>query len=87
MDGRERERKKEREREKEQNEKIPDPSIHLSHPSHSIPSIYCLFLFVCLLLFLLPGFSSFFLPYLTLRYYTAVYLDRFLRFELELEVR
>lgn len=75
---------REREREKEQNEKIPDPSIH-----QSIPSIYLLADFVCLVFFLLPVFFPFSyltLPYLTLPYYTAVYLDCFLVFELELEL-
>lgn len=67
-----------REREKEQNEKIPDPSIHPSHLS-----IYCLILFVWFL-FYCPSF--FFFSYLTLPYYTAVYLDCFLIFELELEL-
>lgn len=72
--------KKERTKEgkKEQNEKIPNPSIH-----QSIPSIYCLILFVCLLLsfFCCPSFFC-----LTLPYCTAVYLDRFVVFELELEL-
>lgn len=84
MNGRERERellKKGREREKEQNEKIPDPSIH-----PSIPSIYLLAGLVCLFgfFFCCPSFSPT-LPYLTLPYCTAVYLDCFL--ELGFEAR
>lgn len=76
-------REREREKEKEQNEKIPDPSIHLSHPSHLSISWSCLF--VCLF-FCCPSFFLFLaLPY-TLPYYPAMYLDCFLVFELELEL-
>lgn len=69
MNGRERERellKKGREREKEQNEKIPDPSIHPSHPIYLSISWSCLFVWF---FFLLPVFFSYLtLPYLTLLY-------------------